>query len=125
MQDEFNELFIKKDDLNKELLKEILLPNIRLLDDGTIIFQNLSIQQNKKIVIYLLGNKIFNIREIKKNDAETPTIISKNTGIPLGTVKRSVRELVDLGIIKQNEKGEYFVPNFNLSKVKEWIKSEE
>jgi len=119
MNDVFDDLFVEKDELNKEILKEILADRIKTTADGDVIFQK-DFNPKTVILIYLLANKVFLMRKIKEKEAEGPREIHLKTGVAEGTVKRYVRELQKDGLLI-GKGGKYFVPNHALNKIKKLV----
>ena len=115
MGDTFDDLFIEKEELNKDILKKILTGKVKLINDGNIIFQKV-FQPKHSIILYLLSNKIFLMKKIKEKEADGPREIHLKTGVPEGTVKRYVRELEKEGLLIRTEGG-YYVPNHALIKI--------
>jgi hypothetical protein len=120
MVDEFDNLFIDGKELDKMLLKNTLDTNVRLTTDGRIIFER-EFDPRKKILFYLLANKILVLRNIKTDEAEGPTTICKNIGIPEGTAKAYVIRLEKEKLVSKTRDGKYYVPNYYLEKVKTTI----
>jgi len=119
--DELDSLIVKETDvIDKKLLASFLKNYVRITESGEFIFEEkfFLLDAKKKIVIFLLARKVMKIKNIGALDTEEvgPKEISDKSGIPFGTVGRTVRELVEKQIIKERE-GKYFVPNFNLNKI--------
>lgn len=123
MNDEFKDLFVKEDEtLNKKILNDTLKPYIELTKDGSIIFKEefYNLQPKKKIIIYILAKKVLKETGIIENERVGVKVISDSTGIAYGTVGRNLRVFFEEGTLKQEE-NEYFLPNYNLMKVSEWL----
>ncbi|MBU0471132.1 MAG: hypothetical protein KKF65_00780 [Nanoarchaeota archaeon] len=119
MKDTFDDLFVEKDELNEEILKEILVGRIKMTSEGDIIFQK-DFEPKTAILIYLLANKVFLTRKIREAETAGPKEIHHKTGVAEGTVKKYVRDMQkDRLLIGKN--GKYFVPNHALSKVKKLV----
>ncbi|HIH13763.1 MAG TPA: hypothetical protein HA224_00740 [Nanoarchaeota archaeon] len=120
MVDEFDALFVDTAQLDKNLLQEILSSRVKLSAEGRIFYE-LDFNPMRKIVLYLLANKIFVMRKIKSEEAEGPLKISQNAGIAEGTVKAYVRDLEERGLIIGDKDGKYMVANSLLPRIKKFI----
>ena len=121
---EFKELYIE-DELNKDILRNTLTGNAKLTNQGDVLLEPNVKNTKKAIVIYLLGTKVLKIDGIKTEETERPTDISQKTGLPIGTVKPRLRELLEEGFVKQTDDGRYYIPNYMLLKVQELFKHKE
>ena len=119
MSDAFDELFIEKEELNEEILKDVLAGRIKMTSEGDIIFMK-DFDPKTAMILYLLANKVFVMRKIKEEEADGPREIHIKTGVAEGTVKRYVRELQKDRLL-MGKKGKYFVPNHSLTKVKKIV----
>ncbi len=122
MSNTFDDLFIEEDEFNEELLKEILDNKVKLTNEGRVIFQE-EFSAKHKIILYLLSNKIFVKKGIKADESEGPRDIYKNSDIPEGTVKRTVRELTDDKIVMTKD-GKYQIPNYGIIKIKKMFQND-
>jgi len=119
MSDTFDDLFVEKDELNEEILKEILANRVKMTSEGDIIFQQ-DFEPKTAIIIYLLSNKVFLMRKIREDEASGPKEIHTKTGVAEGTVKKYVRDMQkDRLLIGKG--GKYFVPNHALNKIKKLV----
>lgn len=119
MSDAFDDLFVEKDELNKEILKDVLAGRVKMTSEGDIIFQK-DFDPKTAIILYLLSNKVFVMRKIKEQEADGPREIHLKTGVAEGTVKRYVRDLQKDRLLV-NKNGKYFVPNHALTKIKKLV----
>ncbi|MFH2020149.1 MAG: hypothetical protein ABIJ34_01980 [archaeon] len=119
MSEAFDDLFVEKDKLNEDILKDILSGRIKMTNDGDIIFQK---EYNPKtaILLYLLANKVFLLKKVKEEEFDGPKEIHLKTGVAEGTVKKYVRDMQRDGLLI-GKKGKYYVPNHSLNKIKGMI----
>jgi predicted transcriptional regulator len=91
---------------------------IRLTEKGT------ELSAKHKIVVYLAMKKALALLDETGNTASsaTPVEITNATGVPGGTVRNVVRNLVDEKIINQEEKrGGYYVPNYAITTLGKYL----
>jgi hypothetical protein len=122
MSDKFDELFVEKDELNEQILKEMLVGKVKLTKDGEIIFQD-EFGPKQSIILHLLSNKVFVNKGLRESESEGPKDIHQKTGVPEGTVKVYVRELQKQGYLVRADR-KYYVPNHALNKVKKLLLEE-
>jgi len=122
MSEIFDDLFVEKDALNENILKEILANKIKMTAEGDVIFQK-ELEPKQSILVYLLANKIFVIKKLKTDEAEGPKDIHLKTGVAEGTVKKYVRDLQKECLLV-GKKGKYFVPNHALHKIQKMMNDE-
>jgi len=103
----------------KQIIGEILVNYVRLSQDGGIFplpeFDNLN--RFQKLLIYLLAKKALYVRQLVVNELTPPSEIRKNTGLPMGTVNPSLRQLERDRLVK-SDLGRYKIPNYALNKIK-------
>src|SRR3972149_8222303 len=96
----------------KQIIGEILVNYVRLSQDGGIFplpeFDNLN--RFQKLLIYLLAKKALYVRQLVVNELTPPSEIRKNTGLPMGTVNPSLRQLERDRLVK-SDLGRYKIPN--------------
>jgi len=121
MTEVFDELFIEKEELNETFLKDMLSGRIRMTSDGEVIFSK-DFDPKVKILLFLLSNKVFVIKKIKADESESSKNIELKTGMPGGTVRRTLRELRKVSLLMQKGKN-YYVPNHSLIKIKNMVET--
>lgn len=104
--------------VNHQELADLLLPYLSINKDSknfdfSADFRNLS--NIDKILILLSGIKAKHLI-LETEDKVTPSEIIKMEVAPAGSVKNTLKTLLDTGEIKA-EKGRYFLPNYRLSHV--------
>lgn len=123
---ELSDLVVDESELNKELLFEVLSDFIRIgKRDNSLIPQKAyhDLKSGKKIIVVLLALKAMKTLNMREDEKEGPTEISKLSGVKKGTVLPRVRQLEKKGLLL-NEDGSYYIPNYNLSKAKEYVLNE-
>ncbi len=124
MVDELDEIVIsKKQALDKSLLKDILLRYLRITDDCEVIFEKdyFKLTQNAQIVLYLLARKVMKLKQLIDVESASNTEISQKTGIKIGNLSKCLERLGSF--VNKDENG-YFVPNYNLIRIKELIETD-
>lgn len=124
MNDPLSSLVIDSDELSRSIISETLLPFASFTKDGEIFikagFHGLSASQ--KVLVIILSQKALALLTYREFEAIGPTEISNISGIPLGTVKRRVRDLATERLLK-SEAGKYYIPLFSLSRVSEYLRN--
>jgi hypothetical protein len=115
--------------LDRTLLADIVFPRARLYLDGetyqirfTPEGEKLSVRE--KILVYLLARKALALRNVEGKDKESvsPSEIEKATGILGGTLRPTLRKLLDERLVRQDDKdGSYNVPNYSLNAIKKLL----
>jgi arginine/lysine/ornithine decarboxylase len=122
--DELDEIIVDDSAVNKKLLKDFAKGNFTITKSGDVIFEKEFHERTakEKIVLFLIARKIMKIKNIGGIDNEkcTESEIQKKTGLPLGTVRTSMNSLKGIVI---NEGG-YYIPNFNINKLSDVIKTQ-
>jgi hypothetical protein len=112
--DPLSGLLVKKQDLDRKLLSEVLMPYIRLdQDSGAIVttpaFAKLT--NAAKILVFLLGRKAAKTLGLLTQPEEaSPKEISMLTGINYDSVKPTLSSLYKKRLV-QKAKEAYFVPD--------------
>jgi len=117
----------EEDLLDRELLASSLEGLVFVDPDRQKIMftpEAMSLSTRKRVVLYLLGRKVLRalggtevVEEVKPKDMEGPT------GLKGGTIRPRLKQLLDEGIIAQDENG-YYVPVYNLEEAANIIKEE-
>lgn len=127
--DPLDSLLVDGSELDRALLAGILLPRARLhLDRGKITIRFTEVGDKltvkEKIVVYLLARKAQSLKDLEGQTIEqaSPSEIEKATGIAGGTLRPTLRKLVDERLLVQDSKGgAYSVPNYALNRIKEFL----
>ena len=106
-----------------EILAEIITENLKFTKSGEIIFERkfYELKDWQKTLIYLLARKVILLKKLKSNFDEKVSYkeIAKLFGLKEASVRKYISKELK-GIVK-TEKGQYFIPNYNLYKCKEQI----
>jgi len=122
--DELDTLVVDEDMyIDKGILANVLKDYLRITKSAQIIPEALFYELNneKKVILYLLARKVMKIKGIVEVEGVGPSQISKDIGLPVGSVK-TVTYKIGKTLLK-SEGGSYIVPNYNLKRVTELIKS--
>ena len=120
--DALDKLIVDEDENpNVDLLAEIISKYLRFTKSGEIIFEKEfhKLTDLQKFIVFLLGRKGILIKNLQKDFDEKihADEISEGLGIKSATLRKYVSH--DLKNIIKSNKGEYFIPNYNLHKCKE------
>lgn len=123
--DEFDNLIVSSNDvINKKIIADLLTHFVKISTDGEVLFENtfFSLDNKRKLLIYLLTRKVMKIKNIGSLEAEEagPSEISNKTGIAFGSVTWTVRDMDNKFIKSIN--GKYYVPNYYIEKIKDLFK---
>ncbi|MFA5109269.1 MAG: hypothetical protein WC458_01880 [Patescibacteria group bacterium] len=118
--DPLNQLFVSESQaINRQELAELLLPYTAIHKETkeiTFTSQFLELKNNSKILILLAAIKARSLILPDIDDKISPLEIIKMEIIPEGSVKTSLKSLLDLKEIK-SEKGRYYLPNYKIPQV--------
>lgn len=126
MTDEFDELMVREEEvLDRALVRDLLKDYLRISTNGEILPEPnfFTLEARQKIIIFLLARKIMKAKEIISEEGCTPTELSTKTGVPIGTVKPAVRELIPN--ILSSDNGKYWIPNYNLKRLQNELRGKE
>lgn len=104
-------------------LTSLLKPYIRINPETRrVLFtpDGMKITVRKKIILFLLVQKVMIMKELVEAEAVSPKEIKAGLGnsIPSGTIDVTIKRLSDIGILKGQD-GKYFIPDFKFYLVKE------
>ncbi|MFH1107511.1 MAG: hypothetical protein V1787_06500 [Candidatus Micrarchaeota archaeon] len=107
--DPLDSLFVKGDEVNRELLSSILSQFVRLDEKGRIFpLASFYSQSNKnKILLLLLSKKALNLKS-GLDEPITPSALAKLSDIPEGSLRPTLRLLVDERLV-DDENSRYLV----------------
>ncbi len=117
-EDELDDLFVDENAvIDKKLMKDLLLPYMRISNSGVIIPEQkfLELGNKEKVSLFLLARKAMYLRGMIDDEKSGPTEISESIDIPLGSAKHTCASMKN---IFDSKEGKYFIPNFNLAKLK-------
>lgn len=121
MSDPLEALLVSGAEVNRQLLAAILSHWVRIdRDTGEVIpsegFERLRPRQ--RILVFLIASKAVAALNLRPSEGLSPTEVTTQSGMPSGTVKRELREMLAARLIAQDAEGRYFVPAFALERVK-------
>ncbi|UYN89514.1 MAG: hypothetical protein KIT08_10505 [Anaerolineales bacterium] len=112
-----SDLVLDEAKLVEELLAATLRPLVRISRSGELIlepaFRSLSLAQ--KVLTVIAAAKAMKLLEIRDSEEIGPTEIALLAGIPVGSVKPSVRALLNNGDVEATPGGRYTIPLRNLN----------
>lgn len=112
------ELVQSDENIQEELLAATLKPYLAFTQSGEVLldrgFQQL--ETKRKILVLLLAVKALHLLGKRDQASASPTEIARLSGLPSGTIRRSVRELQTDNFLR-SESGSYFVPAFSIRRV--------
>lgn len=124
MDDPLDQLFVEGNSFDRALLAAIVQPRAQIFQDRgtfqirfTLAGDQLKVRE--KILIYLLARKALALKDATNQTVEStsPQEIEKATGIGGGTLRPTLRKLLDEKLLVQNENGAYSVPNYALNSI--------
>lgn len=120
--DELDELIVDENqEPNKALIRDLIKSSLTISKNGDIGFEENYFKQKEtiKIIQFLLAKKVIVIKKLGKLQKEKlqPKEISESTYVNHNTVKRALT--CDLKEFVKKEKEGYFIPNYNLFKIKD------
>ena len=118
---------VKEEELDEALLAEVIDPYIeRILSNGEVDYKKgfAKLSAARKILVEMLVKKVKAIKEIagiKSEKISQKELLNKKDELGLNeeNIKKSFNR--ELKKIIKREEGEYFVPNYNLQKAKEYL----
>jgi DNA-binding MarR family transcriptional regulator len=125
VEDPLDDLLVKKQDLDRKLLAEVLTPYIKLdQDSGTVIptpaFARLT--NSAKILVFLLGRKAAkSLNLLAETEERTPKEIATLTGINYNSVKPMLSSLHKARKV-QKAGDSYSVPDHAILTIREDLK---
>ena len=96
LKDPLDTLFVKGDEVNRELLSTVLVKYVRLDEKGRIfpLTPFYSLSNKNKLIVILLSRKAIYLKT-GSEEAISPTDLEKLTNIPAGSINPTLRILVD------------------------------
>ena len=125
---DLDSFIVKEGGLNEKLLAEIIAPYVeRIFPDGQVEYKDKFRKLNaaRKLLIEVLIKKVKTVKQvrgIKSEKTSMKELIKKkgDLGVSEGSIKKSFnRELKN--IIRKDDNGEYYVPNYTLQRAKEYL----
>lgn len=122
-EDPLDQLFVKDDEINRERLRSLLIDYIRLDEKGNIFPLTAFFHQTNKskLIILLLARKALALKS-GREEAISPLGISKLCNLPEGSIRPSLRFLVEEGIA-DDEGSKYKVMSHALPRCAELLET--
>lgn len=123
--DPLDVLFVKGDEVNRELLANLLSKYVRLDEKGRIFpLSSFYAETNKnKVIIILLSRKAISLKS-GKEEAASPSELSNVIDIPDGSLRPVLRELVEEGIA-DDESSKYKIFSHTIQRCSEMLTKKE
>jgi len=121
-----DDLLVDEKELNENLLVDIIEEYAEIgKESGEVILKPAfeELKSEKKVAVVVALQKARHELDYIDTEKSTPSELEEISGLKLGTIKPKVRELEKEGLLK-NEDGSYFLPNYNLNKIKELIEKD-
>ncbi len=119
--DPLDDLFGDEQQINREMLRDLVLPYAQLTLDGKIMLKPTSndLTLQKKILVILLAQKALSIK-LGTEEYLGPDDIMKISGDPGGSIRPTLAKLVrDERLIATSDRGQYYIPAHILLRVRE------
>ena len=129
--DPFDQLFVDREALDRQLLADLILPYVRLQRNTTEVImteEGDELTLAKRVLVYLLARKVLVATGVTEEEGAAPAQIEKDTGIPGGSLRPTLSRLVDDKLIRADKaatKTAYFVPNHAVRQIAKLFKSED
>ena len=81
-----------------------------------------SLSATSRVLVGLLGLKAARLLGTRADEAATPKELASATGIPEGTAKRELRELLAAHIAAQDAAGRYYVLGVNIARALDQVR---
>jgi hypothetical protein len=116
--DPLSAIVVDRNSLDRASIAEVLRDRLALdqTTGGAVHLRGLEVlDPGQKILLFLLLRKAAVLLEISENDGATPSTVTNEVGIPGGTVRRRLPELLGSHHISQHSNGDYFLSNAQVS----------
>jgi len=106
------------------IIADTVYPYARLVQDGdqpeivfTVDGDGLTVRE--KLLVFFLARKALYLRELVSKEPIVPSEIETATNISGGTIRPTLKRLMDEKLIKQDKSGDggYFVPNTRIREI--------
>ena len=116
-----DELVVSRGELDRDLVATVLGPFVRLDGDrkGVVLlpaWENL--KNDYKILVFLVARKAMLALEWVGDDAVSPRDVTRETGLPGGSVRPGLLRLVNSRLAAHGDSGGYMIPNWAMNQVK-------
>lgn len=111
-EDPLNELLLDADEVDRTVLAQALRVVLGIDNSsGRIVLKPgfNDLDTRKKILAYLMGAKVAKLLSKAESEAVSPTALSKETGMPKGTVNPTLSRLHEQRKVSKTKTGAYYV----------------
>lgn len=119
MTDPLESLLVSNEEVNRELLAITLADRVRIdRDTGEIIplpGWN-TLRPRQRILAFLLAGRAAVALDVMSVASFLPRQVISGTGVPAGTVKRELREMIADRLVSQESSRAYYIPGFALER---------
>ena len=125
--DPLADLLIDGRELDRELVGAVLRPYLRI-DRHTAEVIPLpawdAAPTEVRVLLYLLARRAMRALDLPPvaGAAASPVQIARATGIPGGSVRPALKRLLRAGVVAKPDRVGYIVPNYAMSRVREYIR---
>ncbi len=115
-----DELVVSGAELDRDLVATVLKPFVRLDGDRNRVLLLPAwedLKNDHKILVFLVARKAMVALEWSGDDAVSPRDVTRETGLPGGSVRPGLQRLVNSRLAVQGEGGGYLVPNWAMNQV--------
>lgn len=107
-----------------ELIAETITPYMRFTSrtDPEIMFtdEGDELTVREKLLVFFLAWKVLSIKGIVSSEDATPKQIEQTTGIPGGSIRPTLKKLLDDKLIRSQGDG-YIVPNSRIKRINDML----
>lgn len=124
--DPLEDLLVDEGEINKELLAALLAPYVRLSRDTASVILTATgraLSNKPKIIVYLLARKALRALSLIESEGASTGDVTNNTGIPGGSVRPTLRNLLRDTLVAQTDEGDYYVPVYALEAAKALVEA--
>lgn len=117
---DFESLFTEAEEIDSAELEGLLKPYILIKRDTNYIFfteQGHQLKLEHKLLLFLLARKVLSLLGKEEKDETPPRTIIETTKLPRGSVLPTLKRLEGKHLAV-NIKGNYFVPNYQIHRIK-------
>lgn len=122
-QTSLEDLLVDEDELNEELLAGTVGKYVSIGKESGDLVPNqeyTELDSKKKIIVALLAQKARFELEMAEEEWLSPSEISETSGVKVGTVYPSVRDLTSEGVLIDDD-GDYMIPSVKIEQAKDYL----
>ncbi len=113
---ELRDLLVDEREFDQAEMAEGLMPFVRLGSNGQLRPGDEwdALSERAKVVAVLLGYKASAALQLRPDDSGSALEISQSSGVAHGTVRPTLRDLLDEHLVQQPARGRYCVPSMRV-----------